>query len=374
MHRTISSTTFSLLKQLPGLGAPAGWVQGAHDAITHGVYSAVKQGGHALLGAAGQLEQRLDDPNRPPGPRESAVRSALNAMSGNHLASVGNGLAIDMGFFRAGKRLLLDGVSLAHLGPRVCVYVHGLACDENSWRFHSFHWLDVPGAPSHAHYAERLSVELGIDALFLRYNTGLSLRSNAHALSSLLDTVAAEAPQVRELVLIGHSMGGLVARLACEHAQAHELPWLARTGLLVGLGSPHQGAPLERLGHLASEVMSLFDTTRPLHELTDLRSRGVKDLRHGVAGEAIQLATLPVRWVSGSLAGENDGAWGALLNRVLGDGLVPQASAADVGVPGPLVERVELAGLGHLDLLNHPRVYALLREWLAVQEMDTPTS
>jgi len=49
---------------------------------------------------------------------------------------------------------------------------------------------------------------------------------------------------------------------------------------------------------------------------------------------------------------------------VLGDGLVTTTSASDAGLTGD-VQRVELAGLGHMALLNHPRVYALIHDWLA---------
>jgi hypothetical protein len=50
---------------------------------------------------------------------------------------------------------------------------------------------------------------------------------------------------------------------------------------------------------------------------------------------------------------------------MLGDGLVTTTSASDASLTGD-VQRVELAGLGHMALLNHPRVYALIRDWLAV--------
>jgi len=65
--------------------------------------------------------------------------------------------------------------------------------------------------------------------------------------------------------------------------------------------------------------------------------------------------------------GDEAGA-GAWVGKVFGDGLVMPGSAADAGLTGD-VERVELAGLGHMGLLNHPRVYSVLRGWLGAPEL-----
>jgi hypothetical protein len=72
-----------------------------------------------------------------------------------------------------------------------------------------------------------------------------------------------------------------------------------------------------------------------------------------------------LRFVFATLAdaGSADGGVGRLLAHWFGDGLVQPGSAADEGAGGD-VQRVELAGLGHMSLLNHPRVYAVIRGWL----------
>jgi hypothetical protein len=55
--------------------------------------------------------------------------------------------------------------------------------------------------------------------------------------------------------------------------------------------------------------------------------------------------------------------------RVIGDALVPFHSASGNGTVRRLGLQVDrgrhLPGLHHFDLLNHPRVYAVLRDWLA---------
>lgn len=58
-----------------------------------------------------------------------------------------------------------------------------------------------------------------------------------------------------------------------------------------------------------------------------------------------------------------------LLGRLAGDHLVRSKSAAGIGksrhIPFATEQGLTLTGLNHFDLLNHPRVYAKLREWLS---------
>ena len=90
-----------------------------------------------------------------------------------------------------------------------------------------------------------MHAELGYTPLYLRYNTGLTVADNGQQLARQLQKLLAVYPQpVDELVLIGHSMGGLVARSACQQASAENLPWLNLTRMVICLGSPHQGCLL----------------------------------------------------------------------------------------------------------------------------------
>jgi len=63
-----------------------------------------------------------------------------------------------------------------------------------------------------------------------------------------------------------------------------------------------------------------------------------------------------------------DGSEVTVAARVIGDMLVPFHSASGNGTVRRLGLEVDrgrhLAGLHHFDLLNHPRVYAVLRHWL----------
>jgi hypothetical protein len=167
-------------------------------------------------------------------------------------------------------------------------------------------------------------------------------------------------------------MGGLVARRA--HALAVEgEPWAARTPMIVCLGSPHQGAPLEKLGQFAAAALNLADVTRPLARVANARSQGIKDLRKGLKGKPSSPQSPALRLVFGTLGDEADSGVGSLVGKLLGDGLVRPGSAADDGLTGD-VERIELAGLGHMSLLNHPRVYTVLRRWLGAPELSVSTA
>ncbi len=380
MHHAISGKTFGALVGVPGLAMPTRIVQGVHDAIALGVYAAVRHGGGAALSLATDAEYLASDPSRIPGAREQALRSALNGAFGDSLAGSGSALAISMGLHRGGRTLVIEPGSLDLLRPRVCVFIHGLACDERSWRLRADGWAGSPWEQAlppdtPIDYGALLESELGVSAVYLRYNTGQPIDANALQLAALLQRAAQAAPQVQEWLLIGHSMGGLVARRAHEIAAADGLNWATRTPMIICLGSPHQGAPLEKLGHLAASALQLSTVTQPVGRLADARSQGIKDLRRGLK-RAAAATSVPVptpipapalRLVFATLGDATDSMPGSLLGKVFGDGLVLAGSATDVGIEGD-VERVEVAGLGHMSLLNHPRVYAVLRRWLGAAE------
>ena len=376
MHQSISGHAFDPLLRVPGLSAPTRVVQGLHDAISQGVYAAIRHGGGAALTLAGQLERLTTDPQRVPGAREQAARSAVNGVFGDSLREAGSALAIQMGLHADGRPLAITRSALQGLRPRVCVFIHGLACDERSWAlrndaWQTSAWADLLGSAEPIQYGALLAKECGVSAIYLRYNTGLSIEHNAAQLSALLQQAADAAPQVRDWTLIGHSMGGLVARRAHAIATESDAAWARAAPMMVCLGSPHLGAPLEQAGQMVSKALKATQVTRPLARIAESRSRGIKDLRHGLARSSLSAPAL--RMIFGTLGDEADTGLGALFGKLIGDGLVMPASAADAGRDGD-VERVELAGLGHMSLLNHPRVYALLRGWLGAPAGVSPAA
>lgn len=360
MHLAISSKTFDALAYVPGVSVPSAWVRTAHDAITHGVYSAVRHGGTTALGAAGVAEGLMLNSDAPQGGRHRAGISALNGVFGDALAQAGNSLAVRMSLHQHGAELALTPDALRNLKPRAAVFIHGLACDETSW--------SVKGNAKSSDYGSSLERDLGMSAIYLRYNTGLAVDDNAQALSELLERLVQNAPpRLRELTLIGHSMGGLVARRASALAGASNFSWQRRVGSIICLGTPHLGSGWEKLGHVTAAALNVGRVTQPLARLANARSQGIQDLRRGMLQTKAVFKALvepPLRLVSGGLSDDTSSLMGKLAGTVLGDGLVAKRSAADDGLTGD-VQRLHLPGVGHMSLLHNLRVYVALRAWLA---------
>src|SRR4051794_40009151 len=148
--------------------------------------------------------------------------------------------------------------------PDIAVFLHGLGETEYAW-----------GRPN---YGERLSEDLGYTPVFIRFNTGRHISENGASLAALLDDLVAEWPvEVRRIALIGHSMGGLVARSACHRGGE----WCRHVKVTVSLGTPHAGAPLEQAVHMMSAALHAAPETRAFARFLRRRSAGIRDLRWG---------------------------------------------------------------------------------------------
>lgn len=126
--------------------------------------------------------------------------------------------------------------------------------------------------------AAKLATRLNARRAYLRYNTGCHISENGEQLAKLLESYAAHD---KNIVIVGHSMGGLLTRSACEFAKASKANWLPKLSHLVALGSPHNGAPAERLGNMANTILMASPYTNPLSRLGNFRSAGIRDLRFG---------------------------------------------------------------------------------------------
>ena len=358
MHRAIAAQSFDILTRIPVISGPASVVRKAHDAIAGSVYAAIHHGTGGVLGAAAMVERNLPEraEDQPPGRLASGVRSALNAAFGDHLAHAGNVLAIDMGIYIDGRLVALDRGALAAAlpapGKRLCVFIHGLAFDEHCWQ---------PTTEREVDFASAVRADFGHTPLTLRYNTGLPIADNGKRLAALLDELLAAWPEpVEELVLVGHSMGGLIARNACEVATAGDLHWPQVTRMLVCLGSPHLGSPVERLGQAVTVALDMHAITAPLGKIAATRSQGVKDLRHGPGASPATPHAIALRFIGSTLTDDVDHP----LAEWFGDGLVTMGSATDHPVTGD-VRSARIGGIPHMALTTEPRVYAQIKAWLA---------
>jgi pimeloyl-ACP methyl ester carboxylesterase len=296
-----------------------------------------------------------------------AIVSAINGVYGDHLHESGNPLAIKMKIMHAGQALDIDqpdaGPDDRDIEPqpaRLLLYIHGLCLNEGHWTRDGFN------------HGQALAMELGYTPLYLRYNSGLSIAGNGAVLADMLERLLGNWPNtVSELVLVGHSMGGLLARSACHQAGAADHSWTQYLRKMVFIGTPHHGAPLERGGNRVDRLLEMSPYTKPFTHLGKKRSAGITDLGHGRIGagqdEFIQLPEGVGCYALAATLGKNPGRSGV---RLIGDGLVPLASALGRNkspqrtLAIPESQQWVEQETGHMDLLGHPGVYAKMREWL----------
>ena len=274
-HRAIAGRAF---RATGPAGAPA---RVLHDAISERMYHGVA-GGFRLIGTvadAGLGRRRVADGRAlSSSPRGALVVGALTGLVGDRLESEGSDLHQPMSVRAGGRAVAPEPEALATAYPnatgRIVVFLHGLMESEFSWR--------VGAGAGGETYGSRLRDQLGLTPIELRYNTGRHISDNGLELADLLERLVAAWPvEVERIALVGHSMGGLVARSACHQAAERGDAWPGRVRHVVSLGSPHMGAPLAQGVHWASAALHAIPETRPLASLLRRRSAGIRDLRQG---------------------------------------------------------------------------------------------
>lgn len=311
------------------------------------------------------------------GRKLDAAVGALNGVIGDYLERTGNGLATEMCLLRAGAVVPTTREGLFGEGadaPRkLVVLVHGLMSTEDVWRM-----------PDGETYGTLLEKQLGHAAFEVRYNSGRRISQNGESLDALLAALSAAHPgPIDELVLVGHSMGGLVIRSATHAASERQSAWLPLAKRVFYVGAPHLGAPLERFGNAVTWALGKapHPITALIADILKLRSVGVKDLRYGNlrredwdGADADALLTnsrhpaplvphIRHHLVAGTLSAD-------LTSKILlGDVLVPVRSATgrakdvDRAPPFPQEHVALLPSIHHLRLAHDPAVFERIRAW-----------
>ncbi|MGB1222415.1 MAG: lipase family alpha/beta hydrolase, partial [Alcanivoracaceae bacterium] len=182
------------------------------------------------------------------------VQAAINGVFGDLLVRQDNPLAFSPSLY---------GDTPRRDQPLV-LFAHGLCLHERGWQ-----------RPVHLAFANELRKQ-GYAVGYLRYNSGLPIAENARVYADLLEQIEAS-----QILLVGHSMGGLISRSALRQAREAGMRFPERVTHLATLGSPHHGADAERIGNYSNRLLTVSRWSAPLTRLGNLRSAAIHDLRFG---------------------------------------------------------------------------------------------
>ncbi len=375
MHRTIGGGPAILGRPLDGpmrlvTGIVYGSIRGVTTLVGVGIDVALEQLS-PLLGVS------------QPGPERDALVAVVNGVSGDYLEETSNPLAIEMRLRQGGHALELNeealeetlgetqGGTVSRASRTLLVMVHGSCMSDRQW-----------GRSGHDHGAA-LARDLGYETVYLNYNSGRHVSTNGSDFAALLDRLVLAWPNpLDEIVIVAHSMGGLIARSACRAAELAPFGWREKLRAIVFLGTPHHGAPLERGGNWLDVLLGISRYSVPLAQLGKIRSAGVTDLRfgnvldeHWRGRDRFELGVdtrsplpLPDGIACYAIAGTTDGE---SAEKLAGDGLVPVDSALglhdkpELTLALPEAHKWTAIGVGHLDLLDRAEVYERVRSWLS---------
>ncbi len=267
MHQVIAGHWFG---PLGAVGAP---VRKLNDILMTAAYGSVRLGADAVgvgLDELITIDRGVSD----------QVQAFVNGLWGDDLGRHEDRLEITMAIRDHGGAPVMIGPDLAVAFPaataRLVVLVHGLVETEQCWS----------GPATEPGLAQALENDARLTPVSIRYNSGLRVSNNGELLASLLEDVYSAWPvPVQSIALVGHSMGGLVVRSACEAARAAGHGWIDDVDNIVTVGAPHRGSPLEKLANVSAWGLGIAPVTRPLAGFLNRRSVGIKDLRFGAIVE-----------------------------------------------------------------------------------------
>ena len=309
---------------------------------------------------------------------KEAIRSALNGVIGDYLEEKDNPLKITMQFRYQSNAISLDSKSIEKAYPtingKILLMVHGSCMNDIQWT-----------QEEHNH-GVGLAKELNKTLIYLHYNSGRHISSNGKSFNKLLEELVQHWPvPVEELVIIAHSMGGLVVRSALHYGNQQQKSWTEYLEKIVFLGTPHHGSFIARSGNYLGVVLESIPYAKPFARLGKIRSAGVTDLIYGnlidedwqdrdrfkIQGDHRQNISLPKQIEYYNIASVIGKAAGSLSTKVLGDSLVDVKSA--LGQHKNPAKDMKFKKKNtwvvyentHIDLLSNPEIYAKIKEWLA---------
>ncbi|MGK0448767.1 MAG: pimeloyl-ACP methyl ester carboxylesterase [Polaribacter sp.] len=206
--------------------------------------------------------------------KKEIILSVLNGVIGDYLEEKENPLKITMQFRYQSKTLAIDPKSIKAAYPKVngkiLLMIHGSCMNDLQWT-----------RKDHNH-GKIIATELNKTPIYLKYNSGLHISSNGKNLNNLLEELVKNWPvPIEEIVIIAHSMGGLVSRSALYYGEKNQKKWTKHVKKIVFLGTPHHGSYVERTGNYLDLILESIHYAKPFARLGKIRSAGVTDLRYG---------------------------------------------------------------------------------------------
>ena len=309
--------------------------------------------------------------------KREAIRAVLNGVIGDHLEKNENPLKINMQFRHQAKAMPLDSKSLEKtyktINGKILLMVHGSCLNDIQWT-----------RKEHNH-GTALAKELHKTPVFLHYNSGLHISTNGQEFNELLEKLIQNWPvPVEELVIIGHSMGGLVSRSALHYGDQQQKSWTKHLKKIIFLGTPHHGAPMEKAGNFLDVALEAIPYAKPFARLGKIRSAGVTDLRYGnlldedwqnddrfkMKGDQRQNISLPELVECYSIAGIAGKETGSKSSQLLGDKMVGVKSA--LGQHKNPIKNLHFKKentwiayeSNHSELLSNPKIYTKIKSWM----------
>lgn len=280
--------------------------------------------------------------------------SILNGLIGDHLIATENPLAMGMTWHHDNQKISPEEAA------RICIekngqplfLIHGLCMNDQLWNRNG-----------HDH-GEALKEGNQFTPIYIRYNTGLPIYKNGQQLAQMLKVYRDALNEEKQFHVLCHSMGGLVMRSALYHGEVLKHGWHRSLQKIIFLGTPHQGAVLEKTGNLIDYLVSINPYSAPFLKLTNLRSHGIKNLRLGTITQnhlSIQLPNNIKCYAFAAQTGTDKSH--QLQQSLICDGLVSIDSALGRHRDSKKVIRFSTSNqfvfnqVNHMDLLSNHAVY-----------------
>ncbi|MFT4996913.1 MAG: pimeloyl-ACP methyl ester carboxylesterase [Flavobacteriales bacterium] len=332
--------------------------------ITGLVYKSIR-GGAQLVGTsldyAMQKAIPLLDDEHIPSRNKDIFLSVINGVYGDRLSLTNNELALRMTFIHQQQAVDTQLVSqIKSPSDKILLFIHGLCMSHHSWE------------SDKQNLSKNMAEKLGFTPIYLHYNTGRAIADNGHELAEKIEQLVASWPvNVSNITIVGHSMGGLVARSARYYSEQDSFRWIQLNKKLISIGTPHSGAPLEKFAAMLESLMQRSPYAVPFVRLTKIRSKGIENLRHGeITAIADKFVPLPIGIEYFAIAAILSKKENFSAETIVGDGLVTPSSAfgqhkdpaRTLAIPD--ANKSLKYELGHNEMLWDIGVYQQLEKWL----------